>query len=182
MKTIALFALALATVWAQDPVTDAQTRPGKRVALRTSTGYYITAENGGGSSVHTDRQVLGPWETFVMVSIAPGIFAFRADNGSYLSDLTGTGTASPRQGRDARTMLSATKRQIDASTQFKLMVINPDNWTVAIVTTGGKYLTAENNGGVKARGTRAIAADRTEIGDWEQLQLVDVGKQPPAAQ
>ena len=180
-RKISLFALLVATattgnVWAQDPASDAQTRTGKKVALRTSTGYYITAEDGGGASVHTDRQALGPWETFTMLSVAPGIFAFRSDNGSFLSlsDLSGS---PERPGRAARTMLTATKKQLDASTQFKMLVVNPDNWTVALITSTGKYVTAENNGGVKARGAQAISTDRTEIGDWEQFQLVDVDKQ-----
>ena len=37
--------------------------PKKAVAIRITGGYYLTAENGGGSSVHTDRTDLGLWET-----------------------------------------------------------------------------------------------------------------------
>jgi hypothetical protein len=144
--------------------------PERKVALRTTAGYYLTAENGGGSSVQTDRMELGPWETFTMVPVGPGVFAFRSENGSYLCDLSAT----QRSVRGARTSLAASRKQIDASTQFKVMLLNAEGPVVAIVTTAGKYLTAESNGGVKARASRAISTDRTEIGAWEQFQLVDV--------
>ena len=188
-NTLVLLSL-VAAAFAQDPVsaaaaantqpnTQPSSQPAKRIAFRTSSGYFITAENGGGASVHTDRQALGPWETFTLESAAPGIFTFRSDAGTYLSDLSGE---TPRAGREARTMLSAAKKQVDDSTKFKLVVVNPDTWTVAIVTSSGKYITAENNGGMKARGSKAVSTNRTEIGDWEQFQLVDVDKQPPPAQ
>ena len=47
---------------------------------------YLTAENGGGSVVNTDRKELGPWETFTLVQTAPGVFAFRTEDGHFLSD------------------------------------------------------------------------------------------------
>lgn len=149
----------------------------KKVALRTSTGYYITAENGGGFAVYTDRTELGPWETFTMVPVSPGVFAFRTENGNYLSDM-----ASREQrgggggGRQPRTALAASRKSIDASTQFRILLVNLDGNFVTLMTSAGRYLTAENNGGIKARGERAVSTDRTEIGPWEQLQLVDLDR------
>jgi hypothetical protein len=170
LLTVLLAAVAL-TAMAQDP---AQLPPEKKVALKTTSGYYITAENGGGLSVNTDRQELGPWETFTMVPVGPGVFAFRTDKGTYLCDLAGE----TRGGRTSRSSLGASKKQVDPSTQFKLMILNPDGPVVALVTAAGKYVTAESNGGVKARGARAMSTDRTDIGAWEQLLLVDLDKQP----
>ena len=78
MPKFMILLAAAATLVAQE----APLLPGERkVALRTTAGYFVTAENRGGSSVHTDRTELGPWETFVMVPVGPGVFAFRADNG-----------------------------------------------------------------------------------------------------
>lgn len=37
------------------------------VALKTSDGYYVTAENGGGESVRTNETAVGPWEQFIEV-------------------------------------------------------------------------------------------------------------------
>jgi hypothetical protein len=150
----------------------------KRVALRTATGYYITAENGGGFAVHTDRAELGPWETFTMVPVSPGVFAFRTENGNYLSDMAAREQrrGGGRAERQPRTALAASGKAIDASTQFRILLINPDGNIVTLMTSAGRYLTAENNGGIKARGERAVSTDRTEIGPWEQLQLVDLDR------
>ena len=156
-------------VAAQDPLPLPAER---RVALKTSAGFYVTAENGGGLAVNTDRTELGPWETFTMIAVSPGVFSFRTEKGTYLCDLG----AEARGGRMGRTSLAASRKQMDASTHFKVVLLNLDGPMVALVTAGGKYVTAENNGGVKARGARAMATDRTAIGAWEQLQLVDVDK------
>lgn len=169
---VGIFMLVVAQVMAQD----AMPLPAERkVALKTTAGYYVTAENGGGMGVNTDRTELGPWETFTMIATGPGVFAFRTERGTYLCDL---GAGQRGGGKTARTSLGASKKQIDASTQFKVMLLNVEGPTVALVTSGGKYVTAENNGGIKARGARAMSTDRTEIGSWEQLQLVDVEKMP----
>lgn len=37
---------------------------GDSIALRSSNGYYVVAEGGGGSVVNCDRTSPGPWETF----------------------------------------------------------------------------------------------------------------------
>lgn len=158
------------------PAQDALTLPPERkVALKTTAGYYVTAENGGGLGVNTDRTELGPWETFTMIAAGPGVFAFRTERGTYLCDL---GTAQRGGARTARTSLGASKKQMDASTQFKVLLLNLDGPTVALVTSTGKYVTAESNGGIKARAARAMSTDRTEIGAWEQLHLIDVEKMP----
>jgi hypothetical protein len=87
--------------------------PERKVALRTTAGYYLTAENGGGSSVQTDRMELGPWETFTMVPVGPGVFAFRSENGSYLLRLERD--AAQRPGRtDIACRIPQTDRCFDA--------------------------------------------------------------------
>jgi subtilisin family serine protease len=39
---------------------------GDQIAFRTEHGYYVVAENGGGSVVNANRTSIGPWETFVL--------------------------------------------------------------------------------------------------------------------
>lgn len=174
-KVTAFLTLATITCALNLTAQDAAPLPAeKRVAFRTTGGYYITAENGGGASVHTDRTELGPWETFAMVAVSPGVFAFRTETGHYLSDMA---AETQRGGKQTRTALAASRKNINAATQFKLMIVNAEGPVVALVTTAGKYVTAENNGGIKARGTRAMSTDRTEIGAWETFQLIDVDRQ-----
>jgi len=38
----------------------------KTVSLKTSNGNFVTAENGGGSTVVANRTAIGAWETFVL--------------------------------------------------------------------------------------------------------------------
>lgn len=161
LSSLALLSVALAQESIAPKVTE------KSYALKTVTGHYLTAENGGGAGVNTDRKEIGPWETFTMVPVSPGVFAFKTENGHYLSDV-----ANDRRARQARGGLFANKNAVDAAAQFKLVVVNPEGPVVALVTSGGKYVTAENSGGVKARGPRATSTDRTEIGEWEQFILV----------
>jgi hypothetical protein len=76
----------------------------------------------------------------------------------------------------ARGGLVATATTPEASAQFKLMIVNPEGPVVALMTSAGKYVTAENSGGMKARSSRAMATDRTELGDWELFTMIDVEK------
>lgn len=169
LRTFLLLAACLALPgWAQE-VTKT---PGRTYALRTSAGYYLTAENGGGTTVNTDRTELGSWETFALVSVGPGVFAFRTETGHYLGEIS-----NERRIRQGRGGLAASKKEMDSSTQFRILIVNPEGPVVALMTAAGKYVTAENNGGMKARSARAMATDRTEIGEWEQFVLIDVEKQ-----
>jgi len=160
-------------------------------AFRTVNGFYLTAENGGGSVVNTDRKELGPWETFTLVQTAPGVFAFRTEDGHFLSDAVfnrrGAMVGRPNRGGNqpvpadmpqltARGGLVATQKTTDGTAQFKIMIVNPEGPLVALVTSAGKYVTAENSGGMKARNSRAMATDRGEIGEWELFMMIDVEK------
>src|SRR5262245_46485368 len=43
---------------------DVEPQSGDAFALKTSGGYYITAENGGGGKLRTNATDVGVWETF----------------------------------------------------------------------------------------------------------------------
>ena len=185
--TLVLLMTAFASL-AQEP---AAAKVAERTyAFRTMSGFYLTAENGGGSVVNTDRKELGPWELFVLVQTAPGVFAFRTEDGHFLSDAVLTNRRSaygrPNRGNQpaptdmpqvtARGGLIATQTTSEGTAQFKIMVVNPEGPVVVLVTTAGKYVTAENSGGMKARNSRAMATDRGEIGEWELFTMIDVEK------
>lgn len=153
------------SLFAQDAVTKFTERS---YAIKTLTGYYLTAENGGGGTVNSDRTQRGPWETFVMSQVSPGVFTFRSEKGTFLAN-----AASGRQG--GRGGLSANRRQADQAAQFKLILVNPEGTVVALQTSAGTYVTAENSGGMKgARGPRSVNTNRTDIGEWELFYLEPV--------
>jgi hypothetical protein len=39
-------------------------RYGDRIALRSSQGYFVSAELGGGGAMNVNRTTIGSWETF----------------------------------------------------------------------------------------------------------------------
>lgn len=39
---------------------------GRSIALRTGNGHLICAEGGGGNEVNATREIIGPWETFLV--------------------------------------------------------------------------------------------------------------------
>jgi hypothetical protein len=189
MKTTLLLLTTSLIVSAQEP--PAAKAAERAYAFRTMSGFYLTAENGGGSVVNTDRRELGPWETFTLVQTAPGVFALRTEDGHFLSDsvlnnrrgggLYGRPNRGNQQPADMpqatpRGGLVATQTTPDGTAQFKIMMVNPEGPVVALVTTAGKYVTAENSGGMKARNARAMATDRGEIGEWELFTMIDVEK------
>lgn len=172
MRSTAAFSLLAACLSASAWSQEIAKPSGRNYAFRTSAGFYLTAENGGGTTVNTDRKELGPWESFTLVNVSPGVFAFRSETGHYLGEIT-----NERRIRQGRGGLAASKKDMDSSTHFRILIVNPDGPVVALMTAAGKYVTAENNGGMKARSARAMATDRTEIGEWEQFTLVDVEKE-----
>lgn len=157
------------SVFAQDAVTKFAE---KQYAIKTLTGFYLTAENGGGGTVNSDRTQRGSWETFTMSQVSPGVFTFKTEKGTFLANATG-GRQAMRGGGGGG--LSANRRQADQAAQFKLILVNPEGTIVAIQTSAGTYVTAENSGGMKgARGPRSVNTNRTEIGEWELFQLEPV--------
>lgn len=59
---------------------------GRQVAIRTFvTGYYLTAEQGGGSVLRTNERVIGPWEIFEVQRMEGKTVAFKTATGHYLS-------------------------------------------------------------------------------------------------
>ena len=44
---------------------------GDRIARRSTHGYYVVAEGGGGSDVNANRSAIGSWETFTLRATGP---------------------------------------------------------------------------------------------------------------
>ena len=60
-----------------------------KYAIRTSTGFLLTAENGGGArspdAVHTNRRVVGGWEIFTIAPAGGGQVTLRTASGTFLT-------------------------------------------------------------------------------------------------
>jgi hypothetical protein len=70
---------------------DVVPRPGGLIALRSATGKFVSAENGGGGDVTADRAVAAGWETFALETEGNGRVHVRAANGMYVTAENGGG-------------------------------------------------------------------------------------------
>ena len=88
-----------------------------QVALKTSTGNYLTAELGGGGPVRTNERAIGPWERFTPVgSLQSGIGLRTWDGRHFLC--AEVGSQDP--------VVNATRTQQYAWETFRVAVVRPD--------------------------------------------------------
>jgi hypothetical protein len=125
------------------------------IALKVSNGKFVCAENGGASPLVANRDVIGPWEQFLLVEHGPGKVALQATNGKYVGRVAG-----------ATGELLAQRDQITNDEVFDL--ISQGGAKVAFRHSGGRYLCAENGGG------GPVLANREAVGPWETIELVTV--------
>lgn len=124
----------------------------ERVSFKTSGGYYLCAEDGGGDELTADRAEIGPWEKFQIVNLSKGYIAIKSYEGYYLS-----------ASNDEKS-ISVEATEIKDRQKFKLVEL--DNNKVALKTYYDKYVCAEDGGG------GSVVADRTNIGEWESFNLI----------
>jgi hypothetical protein len=122
-------------------------------ALRTSTGHYLVAEDGGGGDANANRVQVGPWERFTVVNVGGGKVALRTINGHYVVAENGGGAE-----------LHANRTEVGPWEQFAIEGVG--NGEVALRTISGHLVVAEGGGGGEAN------ANRTEVGPWERFTLV----------
>jgi hypothetical protein len=123
------------------------------VALRTSNGHFVVAEDGGGRQVNADRNAAGSWETFSVVDLGGGKVALRTASGHYL-------TAEHGGGRE----IVADRSSIGAWESFRVVGLAPGK--VALRTESGDYVTAEHGGG------DVVVATRKILGSWETFEFL----------
>lgn len=125
------------------------------VALRTADGLYLAAENGGGSILRANRDIVGPWETFTRVDHPDGTTSFRSHSGAWVFAF-GNKLAGAHHGSSA-----------SANARFRLRRLDGDE-TVALRAPNGRYVAAEGGGG----GT--LRANRYWVKDWERFRIVEL--------
>ena len=150
-------------------------------AIRTTTGFYITAVNGGGlggpnnasSIIHTDATAIGPWETFTFDAFkpAPSPVAIRTSSGRLLTVVNNGGLGGPN---DASSIIHTDAKAVGPWEKFTLKMLDASKMTYALQTMSGNYLTAVNGGGLGGPNDASspIHTDSTNVGAWESLQLI----------
>jgi hypothetical protein len=141
---------------------------GRRLAIQTNSGNYITAVNGGGvggpGALHTDVTRIQGWEMFTFIEQGcGGKYAIQTANGNFWSAVNGGGVG----GADA---IHTNATTVGAWELFTLAPLGGDAY--AIKTANGRYLTALNGGG-KATGD-IVHTDATAVNAWERFRLIPV--------
>jgi len=134
----------------------------KPVSLKTSNGNFVTAENGGGSTVVANRPVgtaVGQWETFGLIDLGNNTVVLQTFDGHFVTAENGGGSTSAGQPQP----VVANRTQVGAWEKFVLVAVGPNQ--VALKTSNGNFVTAENGGG------STVVANRTAIGAWETFVL-----------
>jgi hypothetical protein len=128
------------------------------IAIGTYEHKWIAAEGGGGRELVGNRDVIGPWEKFIMNCSTEDCSTF------FLQ-------ASPRRDWVAAEggggdILKANRRKPLEWETFTLKVL--PNGKVAFQAHKGDYVTVE-------KGTRIIRADKKDIGTSEQFIIEELG-------
>jgi len=120
-------------------------------ALRSSLGYYLCAESGGGREVVADRIEIGPWEQWTVTHNDDGTVSLQSFDGHYLTaEIDGTVAA-----------------RATSSGEWERYVIEVrDDAIVAFKTHHGTYLQAPEGGGPKIRVVQ-VDGDPPRPGEWE---------------
>jgi len=123
------------------------------IAIKTSQGLYLAAENGGGSTLVGDREKVAQWETFEILDLGKGYIALKSYSGRYVG------------ASDDGEKIDVNNKTIGKKQMFQLIKL--DSNKVAFKTYDKTYLSIEKNGG-KARGVKG------KIGELETFELVKI--------
>lgn len=123
--------------------TDTPTPAPVRVAIETENGTYLRAVDGGGrgdDAIRTDADNIGDEESFNLINLGNGEFAFQTHKGFFLSAMDAGG----KECNAIRTDLVSNQADIGNWERFNLDFLDEDE--VTIQTLDGYYLTAVEGG------------------------------------
>ncbi|OGU16984.1 MAG: hypothetical protein A2X61_07465 [Ignavibacteria bacterium GWB2_35_12] len=135
----------------QDEYQDMQSIFAK-VALRTSGGYFICADGGGGGNILADRESVGGWEIFYVIPVGDHKIALKTQKGKYVSVADNIET------------IKANKDSIGTTEIFD--IVDLDDNKIALKGANGKYITAINGG------EHEVSANRDKILEWEVFEML----------
>src|SRR5205085_4435028 len=141
-----------------------------RIGLQTSGGYYVSADDGGGSTVHVNAPWVKQWEEMTIVDRNGGSLM----SGDSVNVLTHNGHYLMAWD-DGGASVDASSEHDLAWEEFTIIKTNGSGAigvgdTIALQAGSGNYFCAEGGGG----GADVLNATRTAIGPWEQFVLVSI--------
>ncbi len=139
------------------PVTTPPSSLPACMALKAANGQYVTAAQGGGTSVSVTAVVSGPEASFRVIPVGDR-FGLRTTNGVYFLVAEGGG------GRADGNAMRANRWATGPWEQFAAERIGANH--LALRTATGHYVTAELGGGAH------LATNRTTADAWERFEIV----------
>jgi hypothetical protein len=155
-------------------------------ALRTFSGAYVSAADGGGGVVYVNAPQVGSWESLTIIDRNGGAL----NSGDQINILTHDGhyLMAQNNGGDAVDATSTHAQAWETFTVWKTngagtivsgSIIAGDS--IALQAGNNNYFVAEGGGIPRSVFSDPLDADRTTIGAWEQFGLVlRSPAQPPA--
>jgi hypothetical protein len=157
-----------------------------KVALRTSTGNYVTAVNDGGmgdppglpfnsTAVHTNAAAAGPWEKFTLVNAGDGKIAIKTSGGQYVTAVNGGGMTDPPGFALNTTAVHTNAKNVGPWETFTLVPLGSNQYTLQ--AGDGKFVNAVNGGGIgdpsgQPFNSWPIHTNASKIGPWEKFDLI----------
>lgn len=148
-------------------------------AIRTASGNYLTAVNGGrlggpstgpaAVALHTDSSVAGPWETFTVVWLNSTYtqFALRTSDGHFVTAVKGGGVGGPN---DTSAPIHTDAKTIGIWERLTLNFL-PNN-QLTIKAPSDRFLTAVDGGGIGGSNDSPIHTEAVKPAEWETFTLV----------
>jgi hypothetical protein len=164
------------------------------VAMRTPSGNFVTANNGGGlggrgTPLQTDRQVASIWETFTLdwISSYAQTFSLKTNDGLQVTAVNGGGIGGAF---DASAPMRSNATAIGVWEQFEIggggsnpyltgtytcggQTVYPPNACVTIQTLTGNFVTAQNGGGLGGSYGIPFWTKQPWVEAWETFGLVE---------
>lgn len=126
------------------------------IALKAFDGQFVSARDTGGHPIFADRKERDRWETFYLVHIDGGRFAFRSVAfGTYICAENGGGEP-----------LLANRREAKDWEAFEIRMVGPGR--VSLRCANGQYVGAKGGGG----GGGELVADRDQVGSQETFEMI----------
>lgn len=132
------------------------------VAIKTSSGYFLKAVDGGGrreNAIHSNATSIGPWAKFKLIDLGYGEVAIQTLNGHFVTAVGGGGRGSDVMHTD-RTRIGSWER-------FRLVDLGDGE--VAIQTWNRYFLAVV---GESDTTEPAISSYSTTVRRWERFKIV----------
>jgi hypothetical protein len=149
-------------------INQLEIQPGDAIALRTTSGHYLVAEDGGGSIVNANRQEVREWETFELEDASATKYLIHLETWNNHYMVAEEGGGGPVNANRPDPLTWETFTLIDGNGG----VLRDGDWVYVRTFDGAHYLTAQAGGG------REVNAEGLSPNLWQRFWIRSVNGSP----